>query len=737
MPGLDDLLQAGLGASQQDENGNYLMPDGSPAPNQGAQQGPDIGKLLGPGVQSAFQGNSDTGTVPVAPTHSSFVADDVAGVFGPGGSVQQGQEELNRPPASFVDLPNDISGNHVDEKTGQMIDNATGLPWSANAYKAAGYPLPPGGIHPLTDQPPTGSGVKDTSAVDGGSVPGGKPGDTGTPDGKPLGSEHLDPLTGGPDHYTTHINYSPSVDLGNGGSAPIPHVDTDLETVIKQGQAILANLNTENTNAQHESEKLILWAKGHPYPHSNGIKFGTRDLLWAIPALIAAFSGSHMQELAGGLLKGALQGKGEEAARATEDAVNKWNNDAAVAKMPLEAANAKKVTAQQAFANYMAQSTMLLTQGGKAADRQVKETGAILGLVGKSAKTPNVAADAIEQGVAGGQLDPAVWTPDKIAAIRAGNPQSALLVAQATLAGAKTGVAVADANWTIQKTKFALDDRPSNVNNLHLKNQKLIDDMKNHDIMATAAATNAQTQKDRAATYGRIGESIVDMNMATAATIKPLAQSKIDSAYEAIAHYVNQDQNSWDKTQFEKDSKTMGIGLSALQDEIKERNESIKNARAEYTKISALAQGEKDQNGPLHTQLAGINTFINNNNTELNNVLYPAQTQLTGYAKPLRGAMGINEDGSKMTPKELATAGSHPLGGVGNSKTMNADLLSWYGQGSGKLPFQVTVGPQTASTLWSGAKTAMGKPGADKVKILTSLAKLLQGAGLDPAKSRQ
>lgn len=52
--------------------------------------------------------------------------------------------------------------------------------------------------------------------------------------------------------------------------------------------------------------------------------YGTKDLVWAIPALLAAFSGRSGQQLAKGLLGGAFQGKQQSNQQYNEDQAANW-----------------------------------------------------------------------------------------------------------------------------------------------------------------------------------------------------------------------------------------------------------------------------------------------------------------------------------------------------------------------------------------------------------------------------
>lgn len=85
-------------------------------------------------------------------------------------------------------------------------------------------------------------------------------------------------------------------------------------------------LNTGTVPSVGTTQKKPTGIIGDPkdVPEHKDITFGTKDLAWIIPAVIAALSGRNGQQLAGSLAAGALQGKLNRNAADNKTAVDVW-----------------------------------------------------------------------------------------------------------------------------------------------------------------------------------------------------------------------------------------------------------------------------------------------------------------------------------------------------------------------------------------------------------------------------
>lgn len=92
----------------------------------------------------------------------------------------------------------------------------------------------------------------------------------------------------------------------------------------------LADIRTNPANLQKSQDALAnarnAVKKDRP-PGYHPVTYGTKDLLWAIPALLAALSGRSGQQFAGSFLSGAFQGKDRANAQYNADQQAAWQFD--------------------------------------------------------------------------------------------------------------------------------------------------------------------------------------------------------------------------------------------------------------------------------------------------------------------------------------------------------------------------------------------------------------------------
>jgi len=138
-----------------------------------------------------------------------------------------------------------------------------------------------------------------------------------------VGPQGAQPQDGGPTLAVSHEDH-PNV-YHPDTPPPTDKRWDDLQKIVEQSQGNLMAA----IKALHDLP---------PPPKSKGPTLGTKDLIWAIPALIAAFSGSHMQDLAGGLLGGAAQGIQQRTDTANQNAMQGWQYQQQQAKVGVEAA---------------------------------------------------------------------------------------------------------------------------------------------------------------------------------------------------------------------------------------------------------------------------------------------------------------------------------------------------------------------------------------------------------------
>lgn len=179
-------------------------------------------------------------------------------------------------------------------------------------------------------------------------------------------------------------------------------------------------------------QDLIIQA--HAPPQTKKTTLVTKDLAWAVPALIAAFSGRGGQEFAGGLLQGAMQGKQADADRQNADNMKQWEFGKNQLKLKADVAQQNVQMALQNLQTYFNEEYRKATLRQKDDAGEKKEVSALQ----KQLFDPKTAPEAIPglvQALAGYGV---VYGPDLVKSLQSGNYYTRNKEADTSLKGAKT-----------------------------------------------------------------------------------------------------------------------------------------------------------------------------------------------------------------------------------------------------------------------------------------------------------